>query len=69
MDAPSLEAFNARLDGTVNTLLWGGGVPAYSRGLGRDGLPTQATLISAAAAQYPKEGYVSVSPSAGDVLA
>ena len=35
VDAPSLEAFKARLDGDVSNLVQGhqGGVPVYSRGL------------------------------------
>jgi len=35
VDAPSLEAFKARLDGDVSNMVQGhqGGVPVYSRGL------------------------------------
>ena len=38
MDAPSLEAFKARLDGGFEQPGIEGGVPAYSRGLELDDL-------------------------------
>jgi len=38
VEAPSLEMFNARLDGALSNLVWSKDVPAHCRGVGLDGL-------------------------------